>query len=74
LEDLLAEMLIVPVDHTIAKHCGQLRANLSARGVHIPFPDLLIGVTALQNNFTLVTHNIRHFAMIPNLRVQDWLI
>jgi tRNA(fMet)-specific endonuclease VapC len=35
--------------------------------------DLLIGVTALEYDLTLVTHNTRHFQNIPNLRLEDWL-
>jgi tRNA(fMet)-specific endonuclease VapC len=35
--------------------------------------DLLIAATALVHNLTLVTHNIRDFANVPGLTVQDWL-
>ena len=34
--------------------------------------DLLIGASALTHNMTLVTHNAKHFARIPNLTMEDW--
>ena len=35
--------------------------------------DLLIAATALVHNLTLVTHNVRDFANVPDLMIQDWL-
>jgi predicted nucleic acid-binding protein len=35
--------------------------------VSIAFEDLLIGATALQMNYALVTLNARHFQSIPGL-------
>jgi len=32
--------------------------------------DLLIGTTALELGYTVVTHNVRHFQMIPDLVVK----
>ena len=35
--------------------------------------DLLIGVTALQNNLTMVTANVKHLERIPNLIIENWM-
>ncbi len=35
----------------------------------IPFADLQIGVTALDLGYSVVTKNVRHFRMIPDLNV-----
>jgi predicted nucleic acid-binding protein len=35
--------------------------------------DLLIASTAMANDLTLVTHNVKHFEVIAGLRVEDWL-
>jgi len=32
-------------------------------------PDALIAATAVTNNLELVSNNVRHFAMIPELRL-----
>ena len=34
---------------------------------------LLIACTALPLNFTMVTHNTRHFSIVPGIRLADWL-
>jgi predicted nucleic acid-binding protein len=50
---------------------GQLAAKIDAearrQGIMIPFVDLQIGVTALYFGYQLVTNNLRHFQMIPDL-------
>jgi tRNA(fMet)-specific endonuclease VapC len=33
-------------------------------------PDALIAATAVTNNLELASDNVRHFAMIPDLRLQ----
>jgi len=36
--------------------------------------DLLIGVTAVENNLTLVTDNIRHFERIEGILIENWYV
>jgi tRNA(fMet)-specific endonuclease VapC len=48
-------------------------ASLLSNGMVIATPDLLVAATALYHNFTVITHNVRHFTPVPDLRVQDWL-
>jgi predicted nucleic acid-binding protein len=50
---------------------GVISGQEAARGVTLPFEDLLIGATALHVGFELVTHNARHFEKIPNLIVKE---
>jgi len=40
-----------------------------AQGVTIPYADLLIGVTALENGYNVATANLRHFRMIPGIEL-----
>jgi len=35
--------------------------------------DLLIAGIAIENDMTLVTHNMKHFSRIPGLKLQDWI-
>jgi len=46
-------------------------AELQARGIRIASQDLLVGVSALDVGYAVVTHNVRHFKMIPNLDVKQ---
>jgi len=70
---MLGEVHIVPVDQTVAEKFGQVRAEMLDRGVVVATSDLLIASTALHLNYTVVTHNTKHFSMVPGLRLQDWL-
>jgi tRNA(fMet)-specific endonuclease VapC len=38
----------------------------------MPALDVLIAATAVLEQATLVTHNLRDFANIPGLLVEDW--
>ena len=65
---------VLPFDENAAERYGQLRAELESTGRRIAEPDLRIAAIALARNATLVTGNVRHFARIPELRVENWLI
>ena len=65
---------ILPFDEIAARLYGQLRADLERAGRRIAEPDLRIAAIVLARGATLVTGNIRHFARIPELRVENWLI
>ncbi len=36
--------------------------------------DLMIGITAIENNLTLVTDNVKDFKNFENLRIENWFI
>ena len=71
-EQLLNRLLIVPFDAKAGNLFDQLRAT---RGLKkkIGRADLLIASVALSQKATLVTRNTRHFNLIPNLRVENWV-
>jgi tRNA(fMet)-specific endonuclease VapC len=61
------------VDDVVARKFGEIRAALLDQGRPTPTADLLIACTALIHDLTLVTHNVRDFAHVSGLRVEDWL-
>jgi len=67
--ELTTAVPIHPVNVSIALRAGEIDGETQARGVRIPLSDLLIGVTALQLNYSVATCNVRHFQMIPGLPV-----
>jgi predicted nucleic acid-binding protein len=71
LDDLIADMTIYPLTTEIARLAGRISGQEAGRGITLPFEDLLIGATALQLGFEVVTENVRHFQMIPNLVVRQ---
>jgi len=70
---MLSDVSVLAVDDDVARRCGQIRARLQRQGVRVPTVDLLIACTALLRDLMLVTHNLRHFRPVPDLRLQDWL-
>ncbi len=71
--DLLNDVTVLDVTEQIGRKFGELQAALFDVGRPAPEMDLFIAATALVHNLTLVTHNIRDFANVPGLAVQDWL-
>ena len=69
IEELLTALPVHPVTAAIALRTGQIDGANQARGVRLPLVDLLIGVTALELNYDVATHNLRHFHAIPGLSV-----
>lgn len=70
---MLSDVSVLAVDDDVARRCGQIRSALQRQGIRVPTVDLLIASTALLLDFTVVTHNQRHFRLVPGLRVEDWL-
>ncbi|MGA3024139.1 MAG: PIN domain-containing protein [Bryobacteraceae bacterium] len=71
LNELLDEISTEPVTAAIAFRAGRIDGSLQAKGTLIALSDLLIGATAVELGYSVVTHNVRHFRMIPNLDVQQ---
>jgi tRNA(fMet)-specific endonuclease VapC len=66
-------LTILPFDNSAAAVYGPLRAELETDGKPLAEPDLRIASIALSRDLTLITGNVRHFARVPNLPVENWL-
>jgi tRNA(fMet)-specific endonuclease VapC len=53
---------------------GKEIARLRKAGVMISDFDLLIGCTATENDFIMVTENIKEFARISDIKIENWII
>ncbi|KXG75827.1 tRNA(fMet)-specific endonuclease VapC [Fervidicola ferrireducens] len=69
----IAPFEILPFSDKAATSYGEIRAFLEKRGESIGAYDLLIAAHALSENLTLVTNNVREFAKIPGLSVENWV-
>lgn len=47
--------------------------ELRSKGNPRPFADTQIAATAIANGMILITHNVKDYEEIPNLRVEDCL-
>lgn len=66
---LLSVVEVVPFAKSTALLAGRIDGEQRSRGVTVPSLDLLIGVTALEIGYAVVTVNLRHFRLIPGLNV-----
>jgi len=64
---------VLPFDDRAAETYGPLRAQLESAGRRLDEPDLRIASIALSRSLTVVTGNVRHFARVPGLAVENWL-
>jgi tRNA(fMet)-specific endonuclease VapC len=71
LQDFLQFVTVVNLDEDTSRLFGKERGRLRAAGKRPSDFDLLIGVTALQHNLTLLTNNRRHFENIEGLRIES---
>ncbi len=69
IRELLNDVEVYPYTKDTALLAGKIDAEQRSRGVTIPFADLLIGATALEVSYALLTVNVRHFRLVPGLTV-----
>jgi tRNA(fMet)-specific endonuclease VapC len=62
----------VPFEQADARASGRIRAELAAAGRSIGAIDVLLAGQALARGLVMVTHNVREFARVAGLRVEDW--
>lgn len=64
---------VLPITTPILDRAALVYGELHRAGTLIPDADLIIGVTALELGYDMVTNNVRHFSRIPGLRIVNWL-
>jgi tRNA(fMet)-specific endonuclease VapC len=72
IESLLSVVACVPFNDEAARHAARIRVALTRAGTPIGGYDLLIAATALAHDKTIVTDNVREFARVEGLRVENW--
>lgn len=73
LEGILKRLPVLPLGESADRHYGALRAALERQGTPIGANDMFIAAHTLALDATLVTDNVREFARVPGLRVENWL-
>lgn len=62
----------LPIGEEVSLAAADLDARLTRAGRRLDKPDLFIAATALVFDLVLVTRNIRHFAHISGLALENW--
>ena len=71
LTDFLTGVQILPIFHSLDLYAKE-KARLRKAGTPIDDFDLLIGVTSVSQNLTMVTNNTDHFKRIDGIDLEDW--
>jgi tRNA(fMet)-specific endonuclease VapC len=73
LEQFAARLEVLPFTTRAAAHYGDIRAQLERAGQPVGPYDMLIAAHARSEGLIVVTNNMREFARMPGLRVENWL-
>jgi len=69
INELIGFVGISPFTREAALIAGKIDGEQQAKGIVVPFADLLIGATALSLGYSVITINPRDFHRIPGLSV-----
>ncbi len=69
IEELVNLILVHPVTRQTAWLVGQIEGQEAAKGNVLPFNDLMIAAAAIEQDYAVLTGNVRHFQKIPGLNV-----
>lgn len=71
-ETFAEQIIILPIFDAIFRY-GKEKARLKKLGTMISDFDLLIGCTAIETELIMVTENVREFARIADIRIENWI-
>jgi tRNA(fMet)-specific endonuclease VapC len=63
---------IVPISNCLDLFAHE-KARLETAGTRLDDFDLLIGCSAVENNYIMVTDNEKHLARISNITIENWV-
>lgn len=71
LDNFLSGIKIVPIFHSLDLYATE-KARLRKSGTPVDDFDILIGVTSITHNLTMVTNNTDHFNRLTGIVIEDW--
>ncbi|HMG15552.1 MAG TPA: type II toxin-antitoxin system VapC family toxin [Saprospiraceae bacterium] len=71
LDNFLTVIKIIPIFHSLDLYAKE-KARLRKSGIPLDDFDLLIGVSSVTHNLTMVTNNTEHFKRIKGIHLEDW--
>lgn len=72
LESFLQDIKVIPFT-SITQCFANEKARLRKLGTPIDDFDLLIACSAIVSNSILVTDNVKHFAKVENITIENWI-
>ena len=72
-EEFLARLDVFYWGGNASRHYARIRAILEKRGTPLGSMDMRIAAHALERGAVLVTSNVKHFGMVPGIRLETWV-
>ena len=69
IRDAMGDLPIAICSLTVAEIIARIGGEQAAKGINLPLADLIIGASALELGYAVVTSNLRDFKRIPDLTV-----
>lgn len=73
LDELSSLIPPLPLSRQVSEHFGRIRFYLERQGKPIGNNDLWIAAHAMALDIILVTNNVKEFARLPHLKVENWV-
>ena len=73
LDKFTQNIRIMPIEHKVASHYGDIRATLSKQGNIIGNNDIWIAAHTRSLGATLVSNNLREFDRVERLKTENWI-
>lgn len=70
--DFVKKFSIIPIFNSLDTYATE-KARLRKKGQPLDDFDLLIGATAISNDFVLVTRNISDFDRMDGIKIENWI-
>lgn len=71
LNDFLTGVQILPIFDALDIYANE-KARLRKSGQTVDEFDLLIGASAIANDLTLITNNVKHFDRLTGISIENW--
>lgn len=71
---LLRHLAVMEWSRDAAEHYAEIRADLKKKGQLIGSNDLMIAAHARSLGAAVVTNNVKDFARVKGLKVENWLV
>lgn len=72
IDDFIKKFSIIPIYNSLDIYAKE-KARLRKKGQALDDFDLLIGATAISNNFILVTRNVSDFDRMHAIEIKNWV-
>lgn len=71
-KELLSKLNVLNWIDYYSQDIGKNYYDLEKLGQKIDYRDLFIGIIVLKNDYSLFTRNLKHFEIIPNLKILEF--